>query len=389
MLELATFGGVTVLRDGVVIPWSLRGGQRAALLALLAGAGKRGIDRLALAAALWPDSPEGAARHSLDELLSRTRRELDEPELFVGSTNVALNVAVITTDVLEFEAAVAASRLDAAAQCYRGPFADGLRTADSTGLDSRITALRTRFAARFRQVAETLAGDATRRGDFSAAARWWERVVTADPESTTAVHAYVEALAASGDRGRALSVARARLKHDELEGRGTDAAKNVTLRWYYTGIVFYFITCFQCALQTTLTFQQVIHFTDWVVAHAHFVMFGVFSFWIFGTMTYLFPRLLGRAWYSDMLCECHYWFSTLGLLIMFIDLTIVGVLQGFSWASMQPWDRSVQMSIPFWWLRIFMGLGITIGQVCFFINIYKTYRLPVPAEEMTPVAATP
>ncbi len=169
-------------------------------------------------------------------------------------------------------------------------------------------------------------------------------------------------------------------------GNGTFSIRHISLRWYYTGIIFYFITCFQCALQTTLTFQEIIHFTDWVVAHAHFVMFGVFSFWIFGTMTYLFPRLLNRAWYSDQLCEAHYWFSTIGLLVMFVDLTIVGVLQGFSWATLETWDISVLKSIPYWVVRLIAGLGIIAGQVCFGINILMTYRLPAMAE--TPAVET-
>ena len=66
-------------------------------------------------------------------------------------------------------------------------------------------------------------------------------------------------------------------------------------------MVFYFLTCLQCAFQTTLTFQALIHFTDWVVGHAHMVMFGVFSMWLLGMMTYLIPRLLKTAWYSQRL----------------------------------------------------------------------------------------
>ena len=62
---------------------------------------------------------------------------------------------------------------------------------------------------------------------------------------------------------------------------------NMPIRWLYTGIMFYFLTCLQCAFQTTLTFQALIHFTDWVVGHAHMVMFGVFSMWLLGVMTYL------------------------------------------------------------------------------------------------------
>jgi cytochrome c oxidase cbb3-type subunit 1 len=56
-------------------------------------------------------------------------------------------------------------------------------------------------------------------------------------------------------------------------------------------MIYYFLTCLQCAFQVTLTFQKIIHFTDWVVGHAHMVMFGVFSMWIMGIMTYLYPAL--------------------------------------------------------------------------------------------------
>ena len=63
-------------------------------------------------------------------------------------------------------------------------------------------------------------------------------------------------------------------------GSGYSVVTNLPIRWFYTGMVYYFLTCFQCALQVTLTFQKLIHFTDWVVGHAHLVMFGVFSMWL-------------------------------------------------------------------------------------------------------------
>ena len=165
-----------------------------------------------------------------------------------------------------------------------------------------------------------------------------------------------------------------------LWGSGRQVVANLPIRWFYTGMVLYFITCFQCALQVTLTFQALIHFTDWVVGHAHLVMFGVFSLWLFGIMTYLFPRLLRREWYSRQLCEWHYWLSTTGIVLMFGDLTLAGIFQGYYWSSLQSWDVSVDGSQPFWIVRLFAGLGIIGGQLCFFYNIYRTYRLgPKPA----------
>lgn len=169
-------------------------------------------------------------------------------------------------------------------------------------------------------------------------------------------------------------------------GRGGEVWRSAPLRWFYTGMVFYALTCFQCAMQTTLTFQALIHFTDWVVGHAHLVMFGVFSFWILGTMTYLFPRLLGRPWHSEALVEAHYWLSALGMFVMFIDLTIAGVFQGFSWAQLQLWDESIRVSMPFWYVRLVAGLAIIVGQALFAYNLYRTYRQPLPLEEPDIVA---
>ncbi|MEM9657555.1 MAG: cbb3-type cytochrome c oxidase subunit I, partial [Planctomycetota bacterium] len=157
-------------------------------------------------------------------------------------------------------------------------------------------------------------------------------------------------------------------------GSGRAILTNLPIRWFYTGMVLYFITCAQCAMQVTLTFQKLIHFTDWVVGHAHLVMFGVFSMWFFGMMTYLFPRLLKTPWYSRSLCEWHFWLSTGGIAVMFIDLTLAGVFQGYYWASLQPWQESIDGSQPFWVTRLFAGLAIIGGQFAFLYNLFMTWR---------------
>jgi len=157
-------------------------------------------------------------------------------------------------------------------------------------------------------------------------------------------------------------------------GSGRSLVTNIPIRWFYTGMVFYFLTCLQCSMQVTLTFQALIHFTDWVVGHAHLVMFGVFSMWMLGIMTYLFPRLLRNDWYSRELCEWHYWLSAGGLLVMASDLILLGVFQGYWWASLQPWDVSTNGSMPFWILRVFAGLAMFAGQICFFYNLYMTWQ---------------
>jgi len=158
-------------------------------------------------------------------------------------------------------------------------------------------------------------------------------------------------------------------------GSGAKVAQSLPLRWFFVGIAFYFLTCLQCAFQATLTFQKLIHFTDWVVGHAHMVMFGVFGFWILGIMVFLFPRLLRTEWYSAALNEWHFQLTVLGSIVMFTSLILVGLFQGFSWGALQPWEDSIAVSLPFWWVRLVAGLLIIVAQGLFAYNLIRTCQL--------------
>jgi cytochrome c oxidase cbb3-type subunit 1 len=172
-----------------------------------------------------------------------------------------------------------------------------------------------------------------------------------------------------------------------LRGSGQALATNLPIRWMYTGMVLYFLTCLQCAFQTTLTFQALIHFTDWVVGHAHMVMFGVFGMWLLGVMTYLIPRLLKTAWYSPRLLEWHYWLSTVGIVLMAFDLIVLGVFQGLSWAALLPWDASIDVSIPFWAVRLVAGLLMITGLLVFLVHIALTWVSARASQRALAVAA--
>ncbi len=161
-----------------------------------------------------------------------------------------------------------------------------------------------------------------------------------------------------------------------IYGRGDALRSNLSIRWFYIGMVFYFTTCLQCAFQTTLTFQRIIHFTDWVVGHAHLVMFGVFGFWIMGLMLYLLPRVMHvDEWYRPRWNHWHFWLTGIGMLIMFFDLTSAGLVQGFLWKALAPWSDSITASKPFWLIRTISGTAIIIGQMLFIANVFMTWRL--------------
>ncbi|MEP6764515.1 MAG: protein kinase [Gemmatimonadaceae bacterium] len=194
-----------LFRDGSNIPWVQRGWQRAALFALLAASGKRGIDRELLATLLWPDSAEPASRHSLDELLSRARKEVGCKELFAGTSSIAFNTEFVNVDLEEFERAVTSEHLERAVQLYEGPFAEGLRLSAADDIERRLTNTRQRFAELFRAALERLAKRAEERGDHMSAVQHWQRAAREDPLSGRIAKALVNALVSANEHARAIA----------------------------------------------------------------------------------------------------------------------------------------------------------------------------------------
>lgn len=167
--------------------------------------------------------------------------------------------------------------------------------------------------------------------------------------------------------------------------------QDISLRFLFVGVICYLITCVQCAVQVTLSVQAIIHFTDWVVGHSHFVLFGVFSFWSFAWIYYLLPRVLKTQLYSQGLASWHFWLSTAGIFLMQFDLLSAGLVQGYLWKHMAPFIDSVVASVPFWWVRVFSGVMIFVGQVIFILNIFMTWRqsrqhLAVAQTDLSPVS---
>jgi len=171
-----------------------------------------------------------------------------------------------------------------------------------------------------------------------------------------------------------------------LRGRGHMLRTSLPVRWFFVGMILYMTTCLQCAFQTTLPFQRIIHFSDWVVGHAHLVMFGVFGFWLIGGIVYLWPRLVNREWWSPALNSWNFWLSTLGLVVMFLDLTAAGVVEGYLWRDLAQWEKSIIAAMPFWHLRTISGTMIVAGQLLQAYNMWITARMPAQAAEPQPAA---
>jgi cytochrome c oxidase cbb3-type subunit 1 len=139
---------------------------------------------------------------------------------------------------------------------------------------------------------------------------------------------------------------------------------DVPLRFVWTGIVIYLVVSLQGSLQALMPMQRYIHFTDWVIGHSHLAMLGFATFVTLGGIAHVWERSSGCRYHQGFM-DVAYWLILLGLMIMFVDLTAAGLVQGKLWASGAPWMDSVRASQSYWLVRAASAVPILLGFAAF------------------------
>jgi len=152
---------------------------------------------------------------------------------------------------------------------------------------------------------------------------------------------------------------------------------NVPLRYVLTGSFFYLSASFQGSIQSFMTVNKFVHFTQWTVAHAHLALLGGFGFLAGGATLYMIPQILRRPIWSRNLADAQYWLMLLGLTGFFWALTAAGLAQASAWTSAgQQIVKSFVLLKPYFYLRSIFGGMIWLGALLQLINVVMTLRQP-------------
>lgn len=114
--------------------------------------------------------------------------------------------------------------------------------------------------------------------------------------------------------------------------------------------------------------NQAVHFSDWVIGHSHLAMLGFATFAAAGGIAHAWQRI-PWARYNARAMSWAYWLLFAGVAMMVTDLTIAGLVEARLWQSAAPWLDSVRAARPYWVLRTFSGVPITLGFVAFLIGL--------------------
>ena len=208
MVELRTFGGLSIEANGAPPTGAAAQRKTLALLALLARH-PRGLSRDKVIAYLWPETDAEHGRSLLRQACYALRRDLDQDKLFLGTTELRLNPVVVTSDVQAFDDALQHGELARAVDRYRGPFLDGFYLSEASEFERWLDAERAQLANQVSDALATLAKEAAAHGDHGAAAEWWRRFTALDPLSSHAALGHMKALVAAGESAAAIKHARA------------------------------------------------------------------------------------------------------------------------------------------------------------------------------------
>ncbi|MDQ6905217.1 MAG: cbb3-type cytochrome c oxidase subunit I [Chloroflexota bacterium] len=162
---------------------------------------------------------------------------------------------------------------------------------------------------------------------------------------------------------------------------------NMPLRFTLTGFIFYFLVNIQGSLMAVPSFNRMIHFTNFIVAHAHLALLGAFTILGMGLIDYVIPQIYRRPIYSRQLVEWQYWLVFIGFLIFFWSLTFASFLQGENWAQGIPEVNVLPEIRPHYIARGVGGSMIVVSGIVQIVNIWLTVRRDTSARtraEMTP-----
>lgn len=226
MLRLLTFGGLILeTENGTPVPRLRR--PWLAMLAVIAAAGDRGVPREKLVAIFWPDADEERARHSARQVLYGLRQELGREVVRSVGTTLSLDPSAISSDIVDFRAALAAGNREAAVGLVRGPFLDAFYLPGASAFERWTEEERSRLASATTAALLALATEASRTNDFDAAVERWRQLTILDPLNGRYAVGFLKALAARGDRGEALAFAR---QHELVMRRELEADPDPDVR---------------------------------------------------------------------------------------------------------------------------------------------------------------
>jgi TolB-like protein/tetratricopeptide (TPR) repeat protein len=204
MITVQLLGGACLRSGDSPIGGPAAQRHRIALLTLIVAACPQPLSRDRAMALLWPERDLANARRLLNLAVHVLRSTLGEGAIASTGDGLLLNPSLVTCDLHELRAAIAADACDRVAQLYTGTLLDGFHLGDSIEFGYWLDEHRNELAHAYVSALVALAQRQKEAGDVDGRVRTCRKLVAADPHSGHHAQALMRALDAAGDRAAAI-----------------------------------------------------------------------------------------------------------------------------------------------------------------------------------------
>ena len=166
-------------------------------------------------------------------------------------------------------------------------------------------------------------------------------------------------------------------------------ARSNVLRFVGMAALFFVLALLRYAMMS-LGAGTAIQLSWFAAASDYVVLYGVFSFAVFGAVYYLMPRLVRRAWPYASLIHAHFVCSALGFILAGVALSLGGLKQAAELSRGVPFAEVTAHTMPALQLATVGGLILLVGHLVFAFHFVKlafcpcvrarAAAAPVPAE---------
>ena len=152
---------------------------------------------------------------------------------------------------------------------------------------------------------------------------------------------------------------------------------SLVLRFVAFGAMMFTFYGFEAATNSLRTISQFTQFTLVILGQNQLFLYGFCSLILFGAIYYLLPRLLNRPIIFKGIAALHFWLSVIGFALLWFDLTIGGLIQGFGLQDAKvSMDAISDLLTPFLTLQAVAALIIFAANVLFAIAVGLILLLP-------------
>jgi cytochrome c oxidase cbb3-type subunit 1 len=152
---------------------------------------------------------------------------------------------------------------------------------------------------------------------------------------------------------------------------------SLVFRFVALGAMMFTFYGFEAATNSLRKIGQFTEFTLVILGQNHLFLYGFCSLILFGAIYYLLPRLLDRRIIFEGIAEFHFWLSVVGFALLWFDLTMGGLIQGFGLQDAKvSMDAIGDLLKPFLMIQSVAALIIFAANVTFAITVGLILLLP-------------